>query len=476
MSGTSASAHPPERKAFLQIHFVVVGGGIAGLSAAVALCRVGHRVTLLERDEDFDQKPTTVRGIRMPPNMTKIFNHWGMRPVIDEIGTVSGQVIMSRIEDSRTLGKHVWNHEMLEEAGGEFIFLNYHELRQVLLRAAKDLGADIRTGSDVASITDDGRYAVLKNGERVHADVIVGATGRLGLIRDLLASDQEFDDSGKPRGLMLFDAVVPASKLRADPELATLLQEEFSTQWVWFGDNHCALSCHLSRDDDFAFYLYVPDDGKTPEARIRTAPSEVISAHAVNFEPRVQRLAAASSGTCVKLVTRDVLETWVHSSERLLGIGDAVHPFVPGSIQGPCMSLEDASVLAKLFSHLLEEAQIPSFLYAFEEIRRERTIKINNVDNQNVDFMTMPASEMATMRDNAMAATFKAGRNALDADEGDDASSQWTENREIFGYDAEDAANEWWQTWGLLRLRAKGAPQLAELGGIGGVAVARAEH
>ena len=140
------------------------------------------------------------------------------------------------------------------------------------------------------------------------------------------------------------------------------------------------------------------------------------------------------------------------------------------------MSLEDASVLAKLFSHLLEESQIPSFLYAFEEIRRARTVKINNVDNQNIDFMTMPSGDMATMRDNAMAATFAAGRNDLDAEEGDDASSQWTENREIFGYDAEDAADEWWVSWGLAALRAKGAPQLTELGGVGGVGVARSEH
>ncbi|KZV77317.1 FAD/NAD(P)-binding domain-containing protein [Peniophora sp. CONT] len=464
MSNASASALPPESKTFLQVHVVVVGGGVAGLSAAVALSRVGHRVTLLERDEDFDQayalrnKPTTVRGIRMPPNMTKIFNHWGMRSAIDEIGTVSGQVIMSRIEDSRTLGKHVWNHEMLEEAGGEFIFLDYHNLRQVLLRAAKDLGATIRTNSEVSSVSDDGRYAILTDGERVHADVIVGATGRLGLIRDLLCQDQSGDDTGKPRGLMLFDAVVPAAKLRADPELRELLHEEFS------------------RDDDFAFYLYVPDDGKTPEARVKAAPSEIIAAHTANFEPRIQKLAAAASGTCVKLVTREVLEDWVHSSGRLVGIGDAVHPFVPGSIQGPCMSLEDASVLAKLFSHLLEESQIPSFLYAFEEIRRARTVKINDVDNNNIDFMTMPSGPMATGRDDAMAATFQAGRNALDAEEGDDASSQWTENREIFGYDAEDAANEWWVSWGILRLRAKDAPELGELSGVKGVAIARSEH
>ena len=49
------------------------------------------------------------------------------------------------------------------------------------------------------------------------------------------------------------------------------------TEWVTHWQN---------RDDDFTFYLYVPDNGKTPEDRTTAAPSEVISAHAVNFEPR----------------------------------------------------------------------------------------------------------------------------------------------------------------------------------------------
>ena len=74
-----------------------------------------------------------------------------------------------------------------------------------MLRAARELGADIRTGAEVVSIGDDGRSAVLADGKHVRADVIVGATGRLGLIRELLTSDHEVDDTGKPRGLMLFE-------------------------------------------------------------------------------------------------------------------------------------------------------------------------------------------------------------------------------------------------------------------------------
>ena len=86
-------------------------------------------------------QPSKYRGIRMPPNMTKVFNYWGMRDKVDEIGVVTGRVIMSRrtrysphfsvtaslrfctVETAYLLGIHCWEREMLQEAGGEFIAL-----------------------------------------------------------------------------------------------------------------------------------------------------------------------------------------------------------------------------------------------------------------------------------------------------------------------------------------------------------------
>jgi salicylate hydroxylase len=83
----------------------------------------------------------------MPPNMTKIFNYWGMRDKVGEIGVVTERIVMSRrargslhdpsrclltspphciakiVETAYLLGIHGWEHEMLEEAGGEFIAL-----------------------------------------------------------------------------------------------------------------------------------------------------------------------------------------------------------------------------------------------------------------------------------------------------------------------------------------------------------------
>ncbi len=73
--------------------------------------------------------------------MTKVFNYWGMRDKVDKLGLVTGRIILSKrtcsslltfclvvsrrtVETAYLLGVHCWEHEMLEEAGGEFIALH----------------------------------------------------------------------------------------------------------------------------------------------------------------------------------------------------------------------------------------------------------------------------------------------------------------------------------------------------------------
>lgn len=119
------------------------------------------------------------------------------------------------------------------------------------------------------------------------------------------------------------------------------------------------------------------------------------------------------------------------------------------------MSLEDASVLAKLFSHLRNEEQIPSFLFAFQNLREERCQKNRALDIGNILFMMEPEGEGTAQRDAMMREKHDQGRNVLSGDDEDSNVAQWDHNRELFGYDAEDEADNWWVQWGLLQERAK---------------------
>jgi hypothetical protein len=173
------------------------------------------------------------------------------------------------------------------------------------------------------------------------------------------------------------------------------------------------------------------------------------------------------------------LEDWVHDSGRVLLIGQAAHPLhvsmisryfdvsihtnvlslQHGSLQGTSLSLEDGAVLAKLFSYLSAEDQITSFLYAFQDLRIPRCKKTSTSELGNVTFMTLPPGEHQAGRDSLLKAKDAAGLNVLTPDEDDEStinSERWAQVKEMFGYDAEDEAENWWVQWGLLAMRAKG--------------------
>lgn len=104
------------------------------------------------------------------------------------------------------------------------------------------------------------------------------------------------------------------------------------------------------------------------------------------------------------------------------------------------MAVEDGAVLAKIFSHLLREDQIPSFLYAFQEIRQERVAMMTQNELFNIMFMSMPKCEQQAMRDEGMRMLAKQGINVLEAGE---STEHWEVIKVTFAYDCEDEADNW---------------------------------
>jgi len=339
---------------------------------------------------------------------------------------------------------------MLEEAGGEFMALNHSQLRRMLLETALELGAEARTNTEVVEIAGDCRSVRLASGEVLHADVIIGADGSQGMCRRLVCPQ----DPAKGTGIMLFNSVIPGDCIRADPELRTLVEQEQVSQWAWFGHKRASVCFPIGPSKDLAWYFFAPDEGAQEGWNDILTPEE-FSTYVSVAEPRLQKMARLARPARIRMMQRDFPEDWVHNSGRLVVVGSAAHPFPPGIIYGPSMSLEDASVLAKLFSHLRDEEQIPAFLYAFQNLREDRCQKNRALDIGNILFMVEPEGEGTATRDAMMRAKHDQGRNVLSGDDEDSNVAQWDHNRELFGYDAEDEADNWWVQWGLLQERAK---------------------
>ncbi|KIJ62941.1 hypothetical protein HYDPIDRAFT_41632 [Hydnomerulius pinastri MD-312] len=116
------ASHPTYERTELAIDFLVVGGGIAGLSCAIALRRVGHRVVVLERHGDADISKMSHGGIRLPPNVSKILFHWGLEDGLRAVSVSSEAIEIDKYDTGELLGTHLWEDEIIKETGGEYLF------------------------------------------------------------------------------------------------------------------------------------------------------------------------------------------------------------------------------------------------------------------------------------------------------------------------------------------------------------------
>lgn len=114
--------------------------------------------------------------------------------------------------------------------------------------------------------------------------------------------------------------------------------------------------------------------------------------------------------------------------------------------------MEDSAVLAKLFSHLRTEDQIPTFLHAFQELREGRCASVVKCEQRNLLFQMMPHGPLQEQRDNMLRKQVTERQPLLSSSE---LLDQWEQVKELFGYDPEDQADDWWVKWGILRERAK---------------------
>ncbi|KAF8556487.1 FAD/NAD(P)-binding domain-containing protein [Imleria badia] len=447
------TSHPTYERAELQIDFLVVGGGLAGLSCALALRRVGHRVVVLEQFTDSETSKMSHGGIRLPPNVVKILYKWGLKDALKAISVECRSFEMAKYETGEVLGMHVWDEDIFTETGGAFLLCHHADLRRLLFDAAVEAGAQVHSGVKGVSVDCDACQVTLSTGVKLQADVIVGADGYSSLIQQAITGKNAF--RAEPSHCLFYNTTIPVELMQQDPALADFCNSKHKL-FVWLGHNTAVSGFHLGGKAEYALHLWVQparhkyrdDEFWAAEVTLKELRQQLGLC-----EPRLLKLAAlAKSPARVQVKITRPLENWVHHSGRVLVIGEAAHPLPAGSIQGGALAVEDSAVLAKLFSHLRSEDQIPTFLYALQELREGRCASVVKCEQGNLLFQMMPHGPQQEQRDNMLRKQVAEGRPMLSNSKPLD---QWEQVKELFGYDPEDQADDWWIKWGILRERAK---------------------
>ncbi|KAK7678592.1 hypothetical protein QCA50_018464 [Cerrena zonata] len=438
------------------IDIIVIGAGLSGLASALALCKAGHNVTIIDK-RDVSQPWKGAGGCRIPPNLVKIIRRWGLGEEFAKKALPLESLHMLRFETGEFLGQHEWAEEMLREAEGDYELIEYQDLWNIFYKGAQDYGATFMMNTTVTSVDPHALEVTLADGRILAADLFIGADGPQGLTRKLLSDDIEQTPSD---GCVMYEAMIPADRVRDVPELKSLGlgQKDINKIMLFLGEGLCMHLFPVSGRDAFAMQLCVGPDmipAGEPEGSWGDAPSvRIADKLPKNVEPRIKKLAEYAEPAVRVRSENTRLSTWVHSTQRLIVIGDAAHPFPPGAQQGSALAVEDAAVLGKLFTYLKVDDQIGNFLWAVQELRQDRCEKCLQEEYDLYVFLTLRQGEMQEVRDAEMRLKHESGRTDLRQGE-DVAAKQWEELRTVYAYDCEDEADNWWIEWGLLRERAR---------------------
>ncbi|QDL28150.1 FAD-dependent monooxygenase [Stenotrophomonas maltophilia] len=334
----------------------ILGGGIAGLSAALALHRQGHSCRVYERRAT----PSTMgAGVTLWPNAGFVLRELGL---LEDVGAVGGRPVSVHRKDAAGNPLGGLDITLLDQVMGYPTHtILRRDLQAVLLDHVARAGIQVQFAHRAVAIEleANGKATVrFDNGQCIHPDLLLGADGRMDSVaRRFVAGDST----------PIYQGFVNWIGVAQGRELVS----EVGIQDYWGAGDR--FGCVAIRTDQvyWAAAQARPLPAATPPADMRDEVGDLFAGWP---EPVARLIAATPTHSVQRIAVHDLepLQTW--SRANVLLIGDAAHAPLPTSGQGACQALEDAWHLVRC----LEGAEdcLDEVLPRFAALRAPKTTKL----------------------------------------------------------------------------------------------------
>lgn len=340
---------------------LVVGGGIGGLAAALALSKKGRAVQVLEQAAAFGEIGA---GIQLGSNVFKMFDYLGLTEAINRAAVFPDNLIMrDALSGEELIRVPVGSEAFRARFKYPYGVTHRADIHGAFLEACqKSPLVTLSASQKVVGYEDKGdRVAVsTEGGASFEGELLIAADGLWSTVRARVVGD------GKPRvsGHIAYRAVIPTPKVPAHLQQNDVV--------LWAGPKTHLVHYPLRRGEVYNLVV-VFHSSRYEEGWDAYGDPEELHERFKGERPEVlEYLAMVNAWKMWVLCDREPITGW--SKGRVVLLGDAAHPMLQYLAQGACMATEDAVVLANKL-----EAAKGDYASAFDGYEKERYLRTARV-------------------------------------------------------------------------------------------------
>ncbi len=349
---------PINMSASRKLRVALVGGGLGGLTAALALGRNGFEAHVFEQANELREIGA---GVSITPNGVKVLRALGLENALKVRGFEAEAIVGRDWKTARPLFRVPLKNVAIARFGATNVDLHRADLLDILASAVPRSQVHLSSRCVGVSSSDRAATVTLSSGAQEEFDLVVGCDG----IRSVVRAALHGPDAPRFTGNMCWRALIPVERLPPKHVLPDVT--------IWTGPDGHVVTFYV-RGGAFVNVVAVRETADWVEESwsVKTQTSELVAAYPGVHGDLHTLLERAEH--CFKwgLFDREPLTTW--GTEYITLLGDAAHPMLPFLGQGAAMAIEDAYVLARELAACPED--IAGALRAYEAERIPRTARV----------------------------------------------------------------------------------------------------